>query len=109
MRTTSQLIPDQLLSSYLNQEVSGSEPRPPGHAPLVHRLQVLQGRKGRRWDELLDRGFGWKQDGRTQLWTGEGEGEGSSPSVLPPLAPLRTKPKPSLSLFCRTAVFSSIT
>ena len=34
------------------------------------------------------------------------------PSIHPsflPLAPLRTKPNPSLSLFCSTAVFSSIT
>lgn len=42
-----------MVSPYLDEEIPHPQARPPGHAPLIDRLQVLERGERWRWSELL--------------------------------------------------------
>ncbi len=97
----------------LDQEVPHPQAGPPRDAPLVDRLEVLQSREGWSRAELLHGSLSW----RSQITITDvihlchaalsyQTRKELADVHHSPLAPRSTKPKPSLSFFCRSTVSS---
>lgn len=106
------------LCLYLYEKIPHPQTGSPGHTALVHWFQILQGREGWSGSELLNRSLSWRDHKilgspldlqHKVVKTGLLQSMNQCDDVgFLPLAPLSTKPNPSLSFFCRSTVFSLI-